>query len=385
MNEADYLNSDKARASGLRDAWIEVDLSAIEQNVRSFKALLRTHCELMAVVKADGYGHGAAKVAFAASVSGASRFGVATALEALALRDEGIVLPIQVLSEVPEAAFSKLMDADIIFSAGSKSFLVALSAHAHAQGRIARVHVKINTGMNRIGFAPSEIIEAFELIQALPGVEVEGTFTHFATADVEGDWEAERALETFKAAVTRIRDFGFNPGIVHAANTAATVLMPEAHFDMVRVGIGIYGLHPSDDTKGKITLEPAMSVHARTTSVDPISIGEGVSYGLTWRAFQKCEIATCPLGYADGVPRLASNNLSALVRGQRVEGAGRVCMDQMMFEIPHPLQIEKGEEFVLVGKQGDQEILMDELAQAADTINYEIACDFALRLERVYV
>lgn len=385
MNEFEYLNSEKARPSGMRDAWIEVNLSAVEQNVRSIKSLLKQRTELMAVVKADGYGHGAEQVAFAASVAGATRFGVATADEALELKRAGIVMPIHVLSEVPQTSFEPLLEAGIVFAAASKSFLQNLSQTASSRGIDAVVHLKVNTGMNRIGIKPLEAVEVFELAAALPHIKIEGVFTHFASADIEGDWEVERQLRTFCSVVDRLKEAGFDPGVVHAANTAATILLPESHFDMVRVGIGLYGLHPSKDTHGHISLEPAMSVIARTTGVNPISIGDGVSYGLTWRAFQKAEIATLPLGYADGIPRLASNQIFALVRGRRVPCVGRICMDQMMCEIAAPFKIEKGEEFVLIGRQGDEEILMDEIAQAAQTINYEVACALTSRLERVYV
>lgn len=385
MNDFDYLNDEQAKPSGLRDAWLEINLGAIEQNIRRFKALVPDHTEVMAIVKANGYGHGAAEVAFAATTGGATRFGVATPIEALSLREAGIVMPILLLSEAPQAALNSLLKAEISLCAASKEYIQAVSRAAQNAHTTARIHMKINTGMNRIGFKPREIREAFELASALPHIEIEGTFTHFATADVLGDWEAAEQLERFKNCIEGLRDAGFNPGIVHAANTAATILIPQAHFDMVRVGIGMYGLQPSADTAQEMKLEQAMTIRARCSAVFEITIGDGVSYGLTWHSFQKSDIATLPLGYADGIPRLASNNIGALVRGTRVEGAGRICMDQMMFEIPHPLSIEKGEEFVLSGAQGDAFISLDALADAASTNNYEIACALGSRLERVYV
>ena len=217
-----------------------------------------------------------------------------------------------------------------------------------------------------------------------PASSWSGTFTHFATADVPGDWDVERQLKRFGDALDDMRTEGVNPGIVHAANSPATVLYPQAHFDMVRCGIAIYGLQPSDATPGRVDLKPAMSVKARATLVKRIGIGEGVSYGLTWQASAPSTIATLPLGYADGVHRVLSNRMPVLLGGERASQVGRVCMDQLMVEVPAGLAFERGDEAVLVGAQGDARITMEELAALADTINYELACGFGQRLERVY-
>jgi len=369
-----------------RWAWAEIDLGALDYNVREFKKLLSPRTRLMAVVKADAYGHGAVKCAFAALVAGADRFGVATVDEAIALREGGIEAPIQLLSEPPVTAISDLLHYNIIPAVTSEVFLGELSSAATLRGGEALYHLVVNTGMNRIGFRPDDIARVANLAHVLPHIRLEGVFTHFATADVEGDWDAQKQLTTFTRAVDSIRSNDIDPGIVHCANTPATILLPETHFDMVRVGIGLYGLHPSEATKGRIDLEPVMTVKARASLVKPISLGEGVSYGLTWHAFERADIATLPLGYADGVPRIASNNLECLVRGKRVPQVGRVCMDQFMCEVDPDAHIAAGEEFVLIGRQGDERISMDEVAQKSDTINYEIACALgSMRLERIYV
>jgi alanine racemase len=213
---------------------------------------------------------------------------------------------------------------------------------------------------------------------------MEGVFTHFATADVPGDWEYERQLERFNAAIEEFRHRGIDPGTVHAANSAATILHPESHFDMVRCGIALYGLHPDPSTHGHIAIEPAMSVKARVTRVARLGMGEGVSYGLTWHAAAPTTVATLPIGYADGIRRSLSNTMHVLIGGRPCRQVGRVCMDQLMVEIPRGLEVSVGDEAVLIGRQGVEELTLEAMAQLAGTIDYEIACGLGARLERVY-
>lgn len=370
----------------LRWAWTEIDLDAFRHNVRAFKKLLKSETKMMAIIKADAYGHGAKECAFAALTAGADRFGVATVSEAITLREAGIENPIQLLAEPPQSSISALLEYDIIPAATTEEFLSALSREALIADKTALYHLAVNTGMNRIGFRPDDVAMVALRASRLPNIFMEGVFTHFATADVAGDWDAQDAFEAFGRAVASLEANDIDPGIVHCANTAATILLPETHLDMVRVGIGLYGLHPSRDTKGLIDLEPVMSVKARATLVKPISMGEGVSYGLTWHAFERGMIATLPIGYADGLPRVLSNKMQLLVGGKRAEQVGRICMDQCMCVVPPSVDASVGDEFVIVGKQGDDEISMDALADAVGTINYELACVLgSLRLPRVFV
>jgi alanine racemase len=210
-------------------------------------------------------------------------------------------------------------------------------------------------------------------------------FTHFATAEVPGDWELERQIERFAACIRAMRDHRIDPGIVHAANTAATVLRPEARLDMVRCGIALYGLHPGDATRAKIDLTPAMTVKARVTQVRRIAMGEGVSYGFTYHAPAPATIATLPLGYADGVRRGLSNEMKVLVGGVECRQVGRVCMDQLMLEVPRGLEVRVGDEAIVVGMQGTARATMEDQAAVLGTINYEVACGYGARLERRYV
>jgi alanine racemase len=368
-----------------RGAWVEVDLTAIGRNARTLKALTPAGTLFMAVVKADGYGHGAVPAARAALAAGADRLGVATVEEALQLREAGIAAPIQLLSEPPASAARLLVENDVIPALFTLGFAEALSSAAGEAGVTMPYHLKVDTGMNRIGVAADEAGALAIELQRLEGVRLEGVFTHFATADTPGDWDFERQLERFNNVLLKMKSERIRPGIVHAANSAATILHPEAHFGMVRCGIALYGLHPSSSTRGKVDLVPAMSVKALLANVHRVAMGEGVSYGLTWRASGPTTVATLPLGYADGVPRLASNRMEVLLGGRRCTEVGVVCMDMLMAEIPRGSGSRIGDEAVLIGAQGGERITMDELAEHAETINYELACAFSRRLARRYV
>jgi alanine racemase len=367
-----------------RWSWAEIDLSAVSGNVARLKALTQSGTRFMAVVKADGYGHGAVRVARAALEGGADRLGVATVSEAVALRQAGFTVPVLLLSEPPETSIPLLLEHDLTPTVTTREFAVALGKWAAARGTNAAYHLKVDSGMNRIGVRAEDAAAFATSIADFPGLALEGTFTHFATADVAGDWEVERQFERFLSAVAEMRTDGVDPGIVHAANSPATILYPDTHLDMVRCGIAIYGLHPSPATRECIELVPALSVKARTTLVKRVGMGESVSYGFTWTAAAPTIVATLPLGYADGVHRAASNKMEVLAGGKRCRQVGRVCMDQLMFEVDRSVDLSRGDEVVLVGRQGGEHLVLDELAEAAQTINYEMACALGMRLERIY-
>lgn len=367
-----------------RPAWVEVDLSAIAHNVSWLKSRTPAGTRFMAVVKADAYGHGAVEVSRAALAAGADRLGVATVEEAIALREAGVRHPLQLLSEPPAEAVELLVQYEIVTTIATREFATSLGRAALRAEKQAAFHLKVDTGMNRIGVRAEEAGEFAASLRDVPGLVFEGMFTHFATADVPGDWEFGRQMRRFSDAVLDISAEWVRPPIVHAANSAATILHPETHLDMVRCGIALYGLHPSPATYGIADLKPAMTVKARVSFVKRIGLGEGVSYGLTWHAGGPTTIATIPLGYADGVHRVLSNKMSVLLRGKRCPQVGRVCMDQLMVEVPGG-DVQQGDEVVLVGAQGSDRIGMDEVAELAGTINYEIASDLALRLPRFHL
>jgi alanine racemase len=289
-----------------------------------------------------------------------------------------------------------LIAANVDVTVSSLRFLNAAARAALNAGAAARFHLKIDTGMHRIGVAPAEAARVVLEAANLPGVELGGVFTHFATADVEGDWDAASQLRRFESALAAIRNAGITIPLVHAANSAATVLIPEARYDMVRVGISLYGLYASEDVPRHLKLDPVMSVKARTTLVKTITTGEGVSYGLTYHAPKPVRIATLPLGYADGMPRRLSNRIDTLLEkdGRRLPQVGRVCMDQLMVEIPDDESVAVGDTFVVIGTATvaatdlrpahSEEITIEDYARAADSIEHEITIGFGRRLEKVY-
>ncbi len=368
-----------------RDAWLEIDTSAITANVRALKALTKPGTLFMAVVKANGYGHGAVHAARAAVAGGAHRLGVATVAEGVALREAGLDLPIQILSEPPASAAAEVLAHDLTPTLFLPHTASALSQAAVEAGRVIGYHLKVDTGMNRIGVLAEEAAERALGFAALPGLALEGVFTHFATADVPGDWDFDRQMERFAFALDELKDNGIKPGTVHAANSPATILHPESHLGMVRCGIAVYGLHPAPTTHDRVHLEPAMSVKARVSNVHRVAVGDGVSYGLTWRASTPSDVATVPIGYADGLHRILSGRIRVLAQGTACPQVGRICMDQFMFEVPRGVRVAPGDEIVVVGGQGQERIPLEEVAGHAGTINYEMATAFGLRLPRVYV
>ena len=376
-----------------RWAWVEVDLNAIRKNTRAFKALLEPRTQMMCAVKADAYGHGAVECAKAMASSGASQFAVATVDEGVELRRGGVAQPILMLNECPLEGIDDLLAFDVMPSVYPSGFALAYGERAVSLGKVGRYHLAIDTGMSRIGVLPEDVVEFRRMIDFHRGLECAGSFTHFATADAIGDWDFRQQSLRFSDAVSALEGAGLEVGLVHCDNTPGTVLHPENHFDMCRVGIGLYGLQPSETTAPRIALEPAMSVRARVTRVVNPAVGEGVGYGFTYRVPKpNIQIATVPVGYADGLSRSLSNNMDVLVRGMRARQVGRICMDQFMFAVDvndirayHPATaVERGDAVRLIGRDGDDEISADEMADRRDTINYEVVCNFSQRLDRIF-
>lgn len=378
-----------------RWAWAEIDLEAVRHNVRAFRGLLNPPVRLMCVVKADAYGHGAVQVARAARAAGADAFAVSTVDEAVELRTSGVRQPILVLSQPPVTSIPTLVSHGIMPAAYDLEFLARLGEEATQQQVEARYHLAVDTGMSRIGVIWDKVAEFVRIAERLDGIRLDGTFTHFATAYKSSDWDFTLQLNRFRKATAAMQQAGVNPGVRHCANTAAIALHPESHMDMVRLGVGIYGLHPSPETVGMLDLHPVMSIHARVTRVEKPQVGEGVSYGLTYRvARPSIQVATLPLGYADGLSRVLSNKMQVLFDGLRWRQVGTICMDQCMVEIEPELArlsgrgsraIEVGDEVVIMGRQQSGEITASELAELADTIDYEIVTSFGIRLPKRFL
>jgi len=261
---------------------------------------------------------------------------------------------------------------------------LALDEAARALGRTARVHLKVDTGMGRVGRRPGELAALARSLASLRRVEVEGVFTHFAVADVPGSPETVRQRERFEAALAELAREGLRPPIRHAANTAALMLNPDSHYDLVRAGIGIYGLEPAPGIAWPVSLTPALSWKSRISMVKWVEPGTTLSYGCTYTARAREQIATLPVGYADGLFRLLSNRGSVLIRGHRCPIVGRICMDQTLVRLPDGLDASPGEEAVLIGRQGGLELSATEMAGLIGTINYEVVCAISHRVPRVY-
>jgi alanine racemase len=375
-----------------RWAWVEVNREAIRYNLKRFRKHLGPDVKMLAVMKADAYGHGAAECARVALTTGASLLGVSNVDEGIELRRAGIAAPILILAEPPIEAIPLVLQHQLIPAVCNMEFALALGEMADAQGRVSPYHLKVDTGMNRIGVHYSDAGDFLRTISFHRGLELQGVFTHFATAGDIDTYEFKRQLEHFEHSIATIRFMGVEPGIVHAANTAAAIRYRQAHYDMVRLGIGMYGLHPSELTKQLIELRPAMSVKARVNFLKPVSVGEGVSYSHTYRSPGNVLIATLPIGYGDGLARILSNHMDVLIKGKRLPQVGNICMDMTMVEVNQRssalnprVSVEIGDEVVIVGQSGDDAITLDDMARMLGTINYELACRFGLRLGRVFV
>jgi alanine racemase len=363
----------------------EIDLGAVRANVRALCELVAP-AALLAVVKADAYGHGAVPVARAALDAGASGLGVALVEEGIELRDAGVDAPILVLSEpVPDAA-DCVVARDLTPVVYTPAGIDALAKAVADRGEHRRlgVHLKVDTGMHRVGCRPDHAVELASQVSDRPELELAGVCTHLAVADEPDHPYTQEQLAAFDAVLGDLSARGLPTGVVHACNTAGAIEWPAARFDLVRVGIGCYGIAPADALEGRVDLQPAMAVKARVSQVKDVPAGAGVSYGLRYTTSRATRIATVPIGYADGVPReLPQRGGTVLVHGRRCPMAGTVTMDQLMVDVGD-LPVEVGDEVVLIGRQGDQEITAADWAHAMDTIAYTIVCSIGPRVPREY-
>lgn len=369
-----------------RPTWLEVDLEAIAGNVRSLQAIVGPGVGLVAVLKADGYGHGAARVARTALNNGARMLAVACLAEAVTLRHAGIDGPILILGYTPpwqardvllNQVTPTVFDLDV---AGALSRAVA--ALRPASGAVP-VHVKVDTGMARLGLAPPDVLQFVQSLATLPGIDVEGIFTHFSTAENPDQTYACWQLDQFNQVLDRLTRAALRPRLVHAANSAATLTLPASHFNLVRVGIALYGLAPGPEVPLPVGIRPAVQWKTQVAQVRCLPPGAFVGYGNTYRTERAQSIATIPVGYADGFRRAPLHWPYVLVRGQRVPIVGRVSMDQTMLDVTEVPGVRQGDEVVLIGHQGDAEITVDQVAAALGTINYEVVSEILARVPRV--
>ncbi|MDJ0797378.1 MAG: alanine racemase [Calothrix sp. MO_167.B12] len=367
-------------------AWIEIDIAALSHNVRQLRRLLSPRTQLMAVVKADAYGHGAITVAQTALEAGASWLGVATVPEGIQLRESGIDAPILILGathtkEQIQAIAQWQLQPTLCSPQQALIFSTALETIKNPSP--LPVHIKLDTGMSRLGTHWEQAAEFVQLVQGLPQLQIASIFSHLATADSEDTTGMKQQQARFESAIAQLKVLGITAPCLHLANSAATMSDRSLHYDMVRVGLAIYGLYPAPHLHHTVNLRSVLQVKARVTQVKTITAGTGVSYGHTFVAPNTMRIAVVGIGYADGVPRNLSNQIQVLVRGQKVAQIGNITMDQMMLDVSDIPDIQAGEVVTLLGKEGESEISANDWAEKLNTISWEILSGFKHRLPRV--
>ncbi len=368
----------------LRPTYAKVNLSAIKRNMINIKKTLPEKTMFCAVAKADGYGHGSVMISKAAIEAGADWIAVAIPEEAEALRDEGITAPILVLGPSNRSQWRKGAALDLSMVVTSYDCLKNALDAAKEYGRTMKLHLKVDTGMNRVGVKSIE--EACELLDIIAESELlslEGLMTHFATADEADKTYTQQQNERFQSFITLVKEKGFSP-IIHAANSGGTLDSPELAYDMVRVGIAMYGCYPSDEVKRDVKLEPAMSLHTQVSHIKTIGAGEKLSYGATYTTSRETRIATLPIGYADGFNRLLSSRGEVLVGGRRAKVVGRVCMDQILVDVTDIEGVKLHDNVVCFGSQRGASLPVEEYAALCGTVNYEILCALSPRVPRLY-
>lgn len=363
-----------------------VDLDAIRQNMEAMKANIAKGTMICGVVKSDGYGHGSVPVAKAVEdlVWG---YAVAAVEEGWVLRDHHITKPILVLGYVPEEEFESLVEQEIRYTVSEWKEVEILSKIAQKLGKNAYVHIKMDTGMGRIGLRfAEEILTLAQKIETLPSIVIEGIFTHMATADMADKTKAKEQIRMFKEMLQLLENNGIYIPIRHCSNSAGIIDLKEANIDMVRAGIALYGLYPSEEVnKENVCLTPALELKSIVSYLKTVPKGSPIGYGATFVTQKETKVATVSIGYGDGYPRALSNKGYALVRGKKAPIIGRICMDQFMMDVSDIPEIQQGDTVTLIGKDQNEQITVEELAELAGTFNYEFVCDLGKRIPRVYI
>lgn len=369
--------------------YARIDLDAILYNLEQMKKNLPQQTQIMAVIKTDGYGHGAVCVAQTIEpVTYIQGFAVATAEEALILRRHGIKKPILLLGAVFEEQIEELIEAEVRMNIFQVSLAEKIQKAAARIGKKAYLHVKLDTAMSRLGIRPEkeESVSIVKTIANFPNIELEGIFTHFSKSDEKDKSNSHIQMQKFKAFTARMKKEGITFSIQHCANSAGIIDLNQYSFDMVRAGIALYGLYPSEEVdKTKVDLKPAMSLHSRIVYIKEVEPGVSVSYGGTFTTTRPTRIATVPVGYGDGYPRLLSNQGMVLVHGKQAPILGRICMDQFMIDVTDIEEAEEGDAVVLFGEDDGAFLPVERLSRLCGRFNYEFLCDLGRRIPRVYV
>ncbi|WZL72963.1 alanine racemase [Clostridiaceae bacterium 35-E11] len=367
--------------------WAEINLDHIAHNTREAKRLIKKDTILTGVLKADGYGHGAVAIGKTLLENGVDRFAVATLSEAIELRKAGYEVPILILSYIPKDRVADVIKYDITQTIYRYEQAEIFSKTAAEMGKIVKLHMKIDTGMSRLGFLPDdESICIISKILELPNIEIEGIYTHFALSFIKDKTFTHKQMDKYMWVINKLEKLGIHIPIQHVSNSATVTDLPEYNLDMVRVGSTLYGLpHIENIDKNRIDLRPAMTVKTRISNIKTLPKDVGVSYGLKYVTPSKRKIASIPVGYVDGFTRIGSGKIQAIVRGRKVPQVGTICMDQCMLDITDVDNVDFDDEVILLGSDGVNEITADEKANILKTGNCEIVCSIGRRVPRVYI
>ncbi len=372
-------------AVGYRPTWAEIDLGAVAHNVGELRKRVGKDVRILGAVKADGYGHGAIPVSQAILRAGADYLGVSGLDEALELRAAGLEAPILIFgSNLPQET-EEIVRGNLTATVYTETFASSLARFVRKQGRKVKVHIKIDTGMGRVGVYFEEAVDFVRKMAGKEGLQIEGIYTHFPSADEADKTFSLTQIERFRQIIVRLGEEGINIPLKHMANSAAILNFPESYFDLVRPGLILYGLYPSLEMKRELDLRPALSLKTKIVYLKKTSSGRTISYGRTYVTGKETIIATIPVGYGDGYSRFLSNKGEVLVKGKRAPVRGRICMDQTMVEVGHIPGVEVGDEVVLIGRQGEESITVEEIAERIGTVPHEIVSRLGKRVPRVYV
>lgn len=365
----------------------EVNTAAIRHNYREIRKIVPKDTDIMAIIKADGYGHGAIEVANILQKEGANRFAVAIAKEGEELRESGITSPILILGYTPAADIEVLIKNDLTQTVCSYEMAEYISYEASKLGKTVNIHIKVDTGMGRIGFlSQPQSVEEIKKIAELPNINMEGIFTHFSTSDEEDTTYTKDQWSIFLGFLHELSEVGIEIPLIHAANSAATLVHDYTHLNVIRPGIILYGYYPSKYLNGKrINLLPAMTLKTQVVHVKELPEGHFIGYSRKYQTTHTTKIATIPIGYADGYSRRLSNKGRVLIRGKYAPVVGNICMDQFMVDVSEISNVSIGDEVVVFGTQGENSIPVEELAELMDTINYEVMCMIGKRVPRIYI
>ncbi|NLS44949.1 MAG: alanine racemase [Firmicutes bacterium] len=366
----------------------QINLACIAHNIQAIRKVTGPDCEILGIVKADAYGHGVIPVARTALDNGASWLGVALIEEGIALRKSGIIAPILVVAQLFPAQAQAALRYNLSCTVATYEFAEALSNAAVKEGKRAKCHIKIDTGMGRIGLHPDQTVNFVKHIAMLPNIEIEGLFTHLATAEEEDKTFLYKQLSLFNDATEALRRNGIQAKYYHAANSVAAITTPEARLDIVRPGIFMYGFTPlygerADQIKAEIGIVPALSIRTKVGFVKRCPAGTPIGYGGTYITHKESTIVTLPIGYADGFPRALSNCGEVIIKGNRFPVVGRVCMDECMVCVGDA-DVHMGNEAIIIGKQGTKEITAEEIAEKIGTVAHDVLCGISGRVPRIY-